>query len=91
MSAVEPRIYGVASAILSTTRQVGQLFSMGITMIVLAVVMGRVAITPIYYPAFITSVRIAFGLFAAFCFIGIFTSLARGKQIVTGKPDNSAI
>ncbi len=79
MSAVEPRIYGVASAILSTVRQVGQLFSMGITMIVLAIFMGRVAITPESYPAFVTTTRISFALFAVLCLVGVFTSLARGN------------
>jgi hypothetical protein len=79
MSSVEPRVYGVASAILSTVRQIGQLFSMGITMIILALFMGRVVVTPEYYPAFVTSIRVAFGLFAILSFAGIFTSLTRGK------------
>ncbi|MDD5616542.1 MAG: hypothetical protein PHH85_10115 [Candidatus Methanoperedens sp.] len=36
-------------------------------------------VTPEYYPVFLRSVNAAFMVFAAFCFIGIFASLARGK------------
>jgi EmrB/QacA subfamily drug resistance transporter len=80
MSSITPKYLGIASAIMSTMRSVGQTFSLGITMIVMAVVIGRVAITPEYYPVFLTSFKIAFGIFAALCFIGIFTSFSRGKM-----------
>ena len=79
MSSVEKKFYGVASGILGTMRLTGQMLSMGIVMILLAVYMGRVQITPEYYPSFLISVRVAFIVFAALCFGGIFASLARGK------------
>jgi EmrB/QacA subfamily drug resistance transporter len=79
MTAVLPKYFGVASAVMSTMRSVGQMLSMGITMIVMAVVIGRVAITPQYYPVFLNSVKIAFGIFAALCIFGILASLIRGK------------
>jgi EmrB/QacA subfamily drug resistance transporter len=79
MSSVSPQFYGVASAMASTMRQIGQMFSMGVTMMVMTIFMGRVVITSAVYPAFITSTRVAFIIFAALCFGGIFASLARGK------------
>jgi len=79
MSSVEKRSYGVASATLGTMRQLGMIFSMGIAMITFVVFIGRVEITPEYYPAFIQSLHISFIVFTALCFGGIFASMARGK------------
>jgi len=42
MSSVENKFYGIASATLSTMRLVGQMFSMGITMLVFAVIIGTI-------------------------------------------------
>ncbi len=79
MSSVERRFYGVAAGTVSTMRLIGQMLSMGLAMLVFAVVIGRVEITPEYYSQFLSSVKIAFTVFAALCFVGIFASLARGK------------
>jgi EmrB/QacA subfamily drug resistance transporter len=79
MSSVVPKYFGVASAVMSTMRSVGQMLSMGITMIIMAVVIGRVTITPEYYSVFLTSTKIAFGAFSVLCAVGIYTSLSRGK------------
>jgi MFS family permease len=79
MGSVLPKYYAVASSTAATMRQVGQTLSLGITMIVMTIVIGRVAITPEHYPAFLTSTKIAFGIFAILCFGGIFFSLFRGK------------
>jgi EmrB/QacA subfamily drug resistance transporter len=79
MSSVRQRFYGVASATLATMRQVGMSFSMGIAMLLFAIYIGRVEITPEYYPLFLSSTKIAFIIFTALCFGGIFASLARAK------------
>ena len=79
MSSVRQRFYGVASATLATMRQVGMIFSMGITMLLFAIYIGRVEITPEYYPLFLSSTKTAFIIFTALCSAGIFASLARGK------------
>ncbi|MAF85219.1 MAG: MFS transporter [Dehalococcoidales bacterium] len=79
MSSVEKRFYGVASATLATMRSIGMMLSMGIAMVIFAVFIGRVEITPEYYPVFVRSLKVAFVIFAALCFGGIFASLARGK------------
>lgn len=79
MSSVEKRFYGVASGILGTMRLTGQMFSMGIAMLVFAVYIGEVRITPEYYQLFLESARTVFVILTALCIIGIFASLARGK------------
>ena len=79
MSSVEKRSYGIASATLATMRTVGMTLSMGIAMLIFAIFIGRVEITPEYYPVFVSSLKIAFVIFATLCFGGIFASLARGK------------
>ncbi|TAN35037.1 MAG: MFS transporter, partial [Candidatus Methanoperedens sp.] len=77
MSSVEKRFYGIASATLGTMRLVGQMLSMGIAMIIFAVFIGRVEITPEYYMSFLKSMNTAFIIFSALCFAGVFASLAR--------------
>ena len=79
MSSVNKRYYGVASATLATMRQIGMTFSMGIAMLIFALFIGRVEITTEYYPSFLAGMKMAFVIFAALCFGGIFASLARGR------------
>jgi EmrB/QacA subfamily drug resistance transporter len=80
MSAVKKRFYGVASGTLGTMRSIGQMLSLGIVLLIFAIYIGKVQITPEYYPQFIQSSRAAFIIFAALCFAGIFASVARGKS-----------
>jgi EmrB/QacA subfamily drug resistance transporter len=79
MSSAPKTAYGVASATLATMRQVGMVFSMGVAMLMFALYIGSVHITPDKYPAFQESMRVSFIIFAILCFAGIFASLARGK------------
>jgi EmrB/QacA subfamily drug resistance transporter len=81
MSSVERRSYGVASGILGTARLTGQMLSLGIAMLLFALYMGQVRITPEYYPLFLKSIDTGFIIFAVLCFGGTFASLARGKTI----------
>jgi EmrB/QacA subfamily drug resistance transporter len=80
MSSVDKRFYGVASGMNGTMRLLGQMLSMGIAMMIFAIVIGPVEITPEYYPQFVLSLHCAFILFTAFCIAGIFASLVRGKK-----------
>ncbi|MEN6611467.1 MAG: MFS transporter [Methanoregulaceae archaeon] len=80
MSSVEKRYYGVASGMVGTMRLLGQMLSMGVAMLLFAIIIGPVEITPDYYPQFMTSLHIGFILFAVFCIAGIFFSLVRGKM-----------
>ena len=79
MGSVNQRIYGVASATMATMRQVGMSFSMGITLMLFSLYIGRVEITPQYYDMLMHSTRIAFTVFAVLCAAGIYFSLARGN------------
>jgi EmrB/QacA subfamily drug resistance transporter len=79
MSSAPKTAYGVASATLATMRQVGMVLSMGIAMVMFALYVGRVQITPEYYPLFQQSMKTSFIIFAILCFGGIFASFARGK------------
>jgi EmrB/QacA subfamily drug resistance transporter len=79
MSSIDRRFYGVGSATLGTMRLTGQMLSMGIATVIFAIHIGRAAITPEYYPQFLSGLTKAFTLFAALCFCGVFASLARGK------------
>ena len=81
MSSVDKRFYGVASGMNGTMRLLGQMLSMGIAMMIFAVVTGPVEITPEYFPQFVASLHYAFILFTIFCIVGIFMSLVRGKTL----------
>jgi len=83
MSSVEKRYYGVASGLVGTMRLLGQMLSMGIAMMIFAVVIGRVEITPEYYHLFISSLHYAFTLFTVLCVIGVYASLQRKNQNAT--------
>jgi len=79
MGSVDRKFYGVASGMLGTMRLVGQTFSMGLALLLFAVYMGSVKITPESYPLFLKSMKTAFIIMAILCFGGIFASIARGK------------
>lgn len=79
MSSVEKRFYGVASGTLATMRLLGQMLSMGFAMMLFAIFIGPVQITPEFYPQFIFSLHIGFIIFTILCIIGIFFSLIRGN------------
>lgn len=79
MSSVEKKSYGIASSILGTMRITGQMFSMGIAMLIFSLVMGKVKITPEVYLSFNHSMQIIFGIFTILCMVGIFASYSRGK------------
>ena len=82
MSSVEKRFYGVASGMLGTMRLTGQMFSMGMTLLLFSLYIGPVQIMPENYPLFLTCLKTAFIISAVFCFAGIFASIARGKTHV---------
>jgi EmrB/QacA subfamily drug resistance transporter len=82
MSSVDRTAYGVASGMLGTMRLTGQMLSLAVALLLFAIYIGRVQITPEYYPSFLTSMRTAFIISAALCFAGIFASIARGRTHV---------
>ncbi len=83
MGSVDKKVYGVAAGTLATMRMTGQTLSIGVAMLVFGVVIGRVQITPEYFPELLQSVRIAFGISAVLCAGGVLASLARGSRAET--------
>lgn len=83
MGSVERRFYGVASAMVSTMRLLGQTFSMGLALMVFAIFIGNMQITPLVYPELLNSIHTVFIICTILCFIGIFAALTRQKS----KPD----
>jgi EmrB/QacA subfamily drug resistance transporter len=79
MSSVEKRCYGVASAMLGTMRLTGQMLSMGTAMLIFALFIGRVPVTPAVFPQYLAGLRTAFLIFGALCAAGVFASHARGN------------
>jgi EmrB/QacA subfamily drug resistance transporter len=79
MGAVGKRYYGVASAMIGTMRLIGQMLSMGIATVVLALQIGKEEITPERHPLLLTSMRVILVVFAGLCTVSVSTSLARGK------------
>lgn len=78
MSSVEKRFYSVASGTLGTMRLLGQMLSMGVAVLIFAVYLGRVQISPESSVQFLMSVQIAFAVFTVLCIVGIFASSVRG-------------
>ena len=87
MGAVSKKFYGIASGTMGTMRLLGQMFSMGLVMLILSVFIGREPVTPQNSHYFMQSVRVAFWLFFILCFLGIFASYARGKVRTNKSPD----
>ncbi len=85
MSSVEKKSYGVASAIESTSRNIGMTFSIGIIMLLFSIYMGTAQITPEHYADFMDSIRMAFLILSGLCLCSIFVSALRGKVVFTQK------
>jgi len=83
MGSVEKRFLGVAAGAVATMRSCGMMLSMGIVMILFSIYIGEAQITPEYYPAFLTSVKVGFIIFTVLSFGGIFAQLAgrRARQV----------
>ncbi|HET9985334.1 MAG TPA: MFS transporter [Longimicrobiales bacterium] len=79
MSSVAPRLYGVASGVLGTMRLLGQMLSMAAVLLIFSLLIGATRITPELHPAFLHAARLAFGIFAALCALGVVASLKRGR------------
>ncbi len=80
MSSVEKRHLGVASGVVGTMRMVGQMLSMGIAMMLIALFIGKQTINPSTYPGLISGMRLGFVIFSILSVLGIFASLARNSN-----------
>jgi len=85
MSSVEKRYLGIASGVVGTMRMIGQMMSMGIAMMLLALYVGVQKISPSAYPGLMRSMKTGFLIFSILCILGIFASLARNNRIKTAR------
>jgi EmrB/QacA subfamily drug resistance transporter len=79
MGSVERKHLGLASGSMGTMRLVGQMTSMGISMMLFAFFIGNEAIHPGNLQQLLQAIKAAFLLFTFLCLLGVFISLRRGK------------
>jgi EmrB/QacA subfamily drug resistance transporter len=79
LSSVDKKFLGVAASTLSTMRLTGQMFSMGVALLIISIFIGKSRITIENNNALLNGIGIAFILFTILCFAGIFASMARGR------------
>lgn len=88
MTSVESRRYGVASATLSTMRQVGMVLSMGAATVVINAVIGDIPVESAPVALFVSAMRTTLLICTFACLAGIFASLARGA--IHAHPESAA-
>ncbi|HOU00955.1 MAG: MFS transporter [Bacteroidales bacterium] len=81
MSSVDKKHLGIASGVVGTMRMLGQMMSMGIAMMLLALYMGHKEIKPETFPELIGAMKTGFLIFSGLCIFGIFASLARNGRL----------
>ncbi|MDQ1332719.1 MAG: hypothetical protein QG576_754 [Bacteroidota bacterium] len=81
MSSVEKRHLGIASGVVGTMRMVGQMMSMGVAMMLIALYIGDKTINPATYPGLISAMKTGFIIFSILSVFGIFASLARNEKL----------
>ncbi len=79
MSSVQPMHYGLASGTVATMRLIGQMLSMAVATMFLAILIGDERITAQNHDPFLLSTRLGFLTFCVFCLIGIYFSYTRGS------------
>ena len=77
MSSVQKKYLGIASGTLGTMRLIGQMLSMGIATMILAIYIGRTQITTSQYRQLLSGMKSGFLIFSVLCIIGIAFSLVR--------------
>lgn len=80
MSSVKKNHFGVASGVVGTMRMVGQMFSMGIAMMLISLYLGKAQINPSNYKGLLSAMRTGFIVFSVLSVMGIFASLARNNS-----------
>ncbi|MCK9447553.1 MAG: MFS transporter [Bacteroidales bacterium] len=79
MSSVQPQHYGFASATLGTMRLTGQTVSMGISLMIIALMMGKTGAGIHDTTGLLQSIKLSFFVFAILCTVGVYFSMKRGK------------
>jgi len=81
MSCVPKSSYGVASSVLSTMRNLGQNCAMVILTIVISFSLGNVKLAAAEPAALVSTMRLAYIVFAVICLLGLFCSMQRRKAV----------
>ncbi|WP_455383363.1 MFS transporter [Salinispira pacifica] len=76
---VERRYYGVASATIGTMRVLGQMLSMGISLLIFSVQIGHTLMSHVPPQRIVGSIRLAFLISALLCTLGVAFSLRGGN------------
>jgi EmrB/QacA subfamily drug resistance transporter len=79
MSSVQPAHYGLASGTVATMRLIGQMLSMAVATMFLAILIGPAQISPANHDRFLVSLHLGFATFCFLCLVGIWFSSARGS------------
>lgn len=79
MSSVKPAQLGIASATLGTMRLTGQTMSMGITLLILSLYLGKSSEIRTEGIELLNGIKLTFTVFALLCVAGSFFSMKRGK------------
>jgi len=80
MGSVEKRYLGMASATTGTMRMTGQSISMGVTMMMIAIFVGKTQITIENHLLFMKCLQYTFGIFVGFCALGVYLSMVRNTR-----------
>jgi hypothetical protein len=86
MTSVERQHYGTSSALVSTMRQLGQVLSMTIAMIIISTFLAKTSQLPPTGDSFVQGMQVAFIIFGVLCVVGMLASMARGKGNRTMQP-----
>lgn len=87
MGAVEKRHYGLASGLVATMRLLGQMFSMAVATVALALLVGREVINPGNHDRFLLVIKVVFMISASFCLVGTYFSWYRGRMLKSSVKD----
>ena len=79
LASVDVKHLGNASSAIATMRILGQVSSMIIVTLVLALMLGPIQIGPAHFPLLEHSIQISFMIAAMICLPGLFFSITRGK------------
>jgi MFS family permease len=79
MGSVQKKNVGSASVAVSTTRTLGQMSSMVLVTLVMAVTLGSVQIEPSVYPSLEQAISLSFFIAAVLCVPGLYLSASRGR------------
>jgi MFS family permease len=77
MSCVGPGDYSIASSLIATSRNIGQVSSMALITLIMSLRLGQLSFAQAAKPALVGAFHLQFIIFAVICAVGVFISLQR--------------